>query len=100
MFYVGIVSKTKDDTLRFIEVKGRQAGSSTVTVTHNEMITAANKPDDTYLAVVEVDGNKRRVTYYLHWNEQPPGFADINHTIHLDRLRQIADVVLEREIEA
>jgi superfamily II DNA or RNA helicase len=94
-----VVSKTKDDTLRFIEVKGRQAGIGAVTVTHNEMVTAANKPDDTYLAVVEIDGKRRHVTYYLHWNEQAPGFADINHSIELDKLRQIANVALEREIE-
>jgi len=92
-----IVSRTNDNKLRFIEVKGRHAAAGTVTVTHNEMVTAANKPDDTYLAVVETDDNKRRVTYYLHWNRQSPGFADVNHTIHLDKLRQIAEVVLEQE---
>jgi hypothetical protein len=95
-----VVSKTKDENLRFIEVKGRQAGSGSVTVTHNEMVTAANKPDNTYLAVVEVDGNRRHVTYYLHWNKQVPGFADVSHTIELDKLRQVADVVLEKDILA
>ena len=63
------------------------------------MVVAANKPSDAYLAVVEVDGNKRRVTYFLRWNKQTPGFEDVNKTIQLDKLRQIADVALEREIE-
>jgi superfamily II DNA or RNA helicase len=93
-----VASKTKGGTLRFIEVKGRQAGANSVTVTHNEMVVAANKPNDTYLAVVEVDGLRRHVAYYLHWNERTPGFADINHTIELDKLRQVADVVFEIEI--
>jgi hypothetical protein len=40
--------------LRFIEVKGRIAGASTVTVTKNEIITALNKPEDFILALVQV----------------------------------------------
>ena len=32
--------------LRFIEVKGRVAGASTVTVTKNEILTSLNKPED------------------------------------------------------
>jgi len=94
-----IVSKTPKGNMRFIEVKGRQSGIGTVTVTHNEMVVAANKPNDAYLAVVEVEESKRRVTYFLRWNKQAPGFAVVNHTIHLEKLRQIAEVVLEREIE-
>lgn len=42
--------------LRFIEVKGRQKGSTTVTVTRNEILTALNKPEEYILAIVEVDG--------------------------------------------
>ncbi|MBI3912010.1 MAG: DUF3883 domain-containing protein [Armatimonadetes bacterium] len=40
--------------LRFIEVKGRVAGATTVTMTKNEILTALNKPDDWVLALVEV----------------------------------------------
>jgi len=40
--------------LRFIEVKGRIAGATTVTVSKNEILTALNKPDDFILALVEV----------------------------------------------
>lgn len=40
--------------LRFIEVKGRIEGSETVTVTKNEIITALNKPENYYLALVQV----------------------------------------------
>jgi hypothetical protein len=43
--------------LRFIEVKGRVAGASTVSVTKNEILTALNKPDDFILAIVSVDGS-------------------------------------------
>jgi hypothetical protein len=42
--------------LRFIEVKGRARGATTVTLTRNEILTALNKPDDWVLALVEVDG--------------------------------------------
>lgn len=94
-----VESKTSDDTLRFIEVKGRQVGKGFVTVIHNEMQVAVNKPEQTILAVVEVNGGHRHVVYYKNWMQQAPGFADINHTVELDKLRQIATVVLEREID-
>lgn len=42
--------------LRFIEVKGRVRGATTVTVTKNEILTALNKPDDFILTVVEAEG--------------------------------------------
>jgi len=40
--------------LRFIEVKGRITGATSVTISKNEILTALNKPDDFILAVVEV----------------------------------------------
>jgi superfamily II DNA or RNA helicase len=40
--------------LRFIEVKGRVEGADTVTVTKNEILTALNKPEDFWLALVAV----------------------------------------------
>ena len=93
-----VESRTSDNELRFIEVKGRQAGQGTVTVTHNEMLVAANQPERTLLAVVEIDGPRRHVTYYQNWVQQPPGFADVNHTIELDKLRRVATVAFEKEI--
>jgi superfamily II DNA or RNA helicase len=40
--------------LRFIEVKGRVQGATSVTVTKNEILTALNKPEAFILALVEV----------------------------------------------
>jgi hypothetical protein len=34
------------------------AGADTVTVTKNEVLTALNKPDDYFLAIVTVDGDE------------------------------------------
>ena len=34
-----------DERLRFIEVKGRAKGATTVTVTKNEILTGLNKPE-------------------------------------------------------
>jgi len=48
--------------VRFIEVKGRRAGATNVTITKNEILASFNKPDTFFLAVVEVhpnDGPKR-----------------------------------------
>ncbi|MDE0136609.1 MAG: helicase-related protein [Acidimicrobiaceae bacterium] len=40
---------------RYIEVKGRQAGATTVTVSRNEILTSLNEPERWVLALVEVE---------------------------------------------
>lgn len=57
-----IESEAGEGKLRFIEVKGRIEGATTVTVTRKEILAALNKPDDFILAVVEVafDGNNAK----------------------------------------
>jgi len=69
--------------LRFIEVKGRVKGATTVTVTRNEILTALNKPDDFYLALVEVDGEQTTVRYVQHPFKKEPDFAatSVNYDI-------------------
>lgn len=54
--------------LRFIEVKGRISGASTITVTRNEILYSLNKPEDYILAIVEflADGDHR-----VHYVRQP-----------------------------
>lgn len=69
--------------LRFIEVKGRQKGSTTVTVTKNEILTALNKPDEFILAIVEVDGDQTHAVYLKHpFNAAPDiGATSVNYEI-------------------
>ena len=54
--------------LRFIEVKGRVAGATTVTVTKNEILYSLNKPDDFILAIVEF---ARRAPHRAHYLRRP-----------------------------
>ncbi|MDI6898120.1 helicase-related protein [Methanocella conradii] len=61
--------------LRFIEVKGRVRGSTTVTVTKNEILTALNKPDDFILALVEVEGEDAVVKYVKKPFQREPDFG-------------------------
>ncbi|MBC7075379.1 MAG: DUF3883 domain-containing protein [Syntrophomonadaceae bacterium] len=61
--------------LRFIEVKGRAKGATTITVTQNEILTALNKPDDFILAVVEVDEESTQVTYIRRPFQMEPDFG-------------------------
>jgi hypothetical protein len=61
--------------LRFIEVKGRVAGAGTVTVSRNEIVTALNKPDDFWLAIVEVDGTAAAPVYLQRPFHTEPDFA-------------------------
>jgi hypothetical protein len=93
-----VESRAAGGGLRFIEVKGRLAGMGSVTVTHNEMAVAANAPEQSFLAVVEVDGARRHVVYYRHWAARAPGFADVSHTLSLGRLRKVAEVAYEADV--
>lgn len=60
-----IESKDASGDLRFIEVKGRIAGASTVTVTKNEIIRGLNCPERFILAVVQVNGDQAQVPQYI-----------------------------------
>ncbi len=69
--------------LRFIEVKGRVAGARTVTVTKNEILAGLNKPEDYWLAVVEVRFEGERATtgkpqYIPMPFEREPDFAAVS----------------------
>ena len=66
----------KTGKLRFIEVKGRAAGASTVTVTRNEILYSLNKPEDFILGIVEfVDGTDHRVHYVRQPFQREPDFG-------------------------
>ena len=79
--------------LRFIEVKGRQKGSTTVTVTRNEILTALNKPDEFILAIVEVNGTQTKTLYIRKpfTNAPDQGACSVNY--------EIADLMQIGEIE-
>jgi len=75
--------------LRFIEVKGRQKGATTVTVSKNEILTALNRPDEFILAIVEVDGDTTHTIYLKHPFKNAPDFTatSINYDIQ-DLIRE------------
>ena len=62
--------------LRFIEVKGRVSGASTVTVTRNEILYSLNKPEDFILGIVEfLDDDGHRVHYVREPFKREPDFG-------------------------
>jgi len=69
--------------LRFIEVKGRIKGAKTVTITKNEILTALNKPEDYFLAVVEVEDGRGSPVYIKPPFKQEPDFGvtSVNYNI-------------------
>jgi SNF2 family DNA or RNA helicase len=72
-----------DGRLRFIEVKGRVAGATTVTVTRNEILTALNKPDDFILAIGQLEDGQQKLVYIRQPFRQEPDFAveSINYNL-------------------
>ena len=62
--------------LRFIEVKGRVSGASTVTVTRNEILYSLNKPEDFILGIVEfLDDGAHRIHYVRGPFKREPDFG-------------------------
>ncbi len=58
-------SEAEPGSVRFIEVKGRIAGSTTVTVSRNEILTSLNEPENWVLALVEVKPDGGEELRYL-----------------------------------
>ena len=76
--------------LRFIEVKGRAEGATTVTVTKNEILTSLNKPDDYILAIVQLGQNGSNGVSYVRkpFRREPDfGVTSVNYDLKelLDR---------------
>lgn len=68
--------------LRFIEVKGRVEGASTITVTKNEILYSLNKPEDFILAIVEYQSADTHRAYYLRqpFQREPDfGVTSVNY---------------------
>ena len=63
-----------ESSLRFIEVKGRTAGATSINMTFNEIRTALNQPEQFILAIVAVDGPHTRTIYLKKAFPQSPGF--------------------------
>ena len=82
--------------LRFIEVKGRAKGATTVTVSKNEILTAFNKPDEYLLALVEVDGANTNAVYLKRPFRERPDFAATSVNYDIAELVDGAEVALRR----
>ena len=79
--------------MRFTEVKGRAAGSATITVTKNEILFSVNKPDDFILVIVEFQENGRhRVHYVRRPFQREPDFGVTSVNYSLDELLAKAEV--------
>jgi len=86
-----IESQAGEGKLRFIEVKGRVEGSTTVTVTKKEILAALNKPDDFFLAIVEVifngeQANGNTPTYIQKPFQREPDFAAVSVNYEMKEL--------------
>ena len=88
--------RTGENTLRFIEVKGRTKGATTVTVSKNEILTGLNKPEEFILAVVEVDGPTTNTVYLKHPFRNAPDFTATSVNFDLMDLIRSAEIVFQK----
>lgn len=78
---------------RHIEVKGRVKGSSTVTVTRNEILYGLNQQDKFILAIVLVDGDRHEGPFYVTTPfTQEPDWAVTSLNLDLNELLKRAEV--------
>lgn len=82
--------------LRFIEVKGRQKGATTVTVSKNEILTALNKQRDFILAIVEVDGDKTHTIYLRQPFKNAPDFTATSVNFDIQDLVNGSEILFEK----
>lgn len=76
---------------RHIEVKGRAKGSSTVTVTKNEVLYGLNQHEKFILAIVLVDGDNAETPLYVRRPfTQEPDWAVTSVSLNLNELLRIA----------
>jgi len=79
-----VQSRTDKGDVRFIEVKGRVKGASTVTITKNEILACLNQPERFILAVVLIDGDKIEGLFYLNtpFGQEPDfGVTSVNYNL-------------------
>jgi len=73
--------------VRFIEVKGKAAGKSTVTVSASQIRTCCNQPDNWILAIVQIDNDCAGEPRYLYSPfKSPPNFASVGENFNLASL--------------
>lgn len=82
-------------SLRFLEVKGRAKGATTVTVTKNEILTALNKPEEFILAIVEVDGNETSTVYLKRPFKSTPDFSATSVNYNISDLMETSEILLQ-----
>lgn len=87
--------QTGDGCLRFIEVKGRAKGATTVTVSKNEILTGLNRPDEFILAIVEVDGQNTRTVYLKKPFKNAPDFTATSINFDIMDLVRNAQIVYQ-----
>ena len=83
-------------SLRFIEVKGRTKGATSVTVSKNEILTGLNKPDEYILAIVEVDGQLTRTVYLRKPFSNAPDFTANSVNFNIVELVNNAEIVFQK----
>lgn len=86
-----VTSEARDadaaEPVRHIEVKGRARGSSTITVTRNEVMYGLNQADKFMLAIVLVDADGHDGPHYVRSPfQQEPDWATTSINLDLDKL--------------
>ena len=84
------------NVLRFVEVKGRAKGATTVTVSRNEMLCGLNNPEQFILAIVEVDADATHTIYLKRPPFDAPGMATNSTNYDIQDLIASSEIVYQK----
>lgn len=84
------------NVLRFVEVKGRAKGATTVTVSRNEMLCGLNNPEQFILAIVEVDADATHTIYLKQPPFDAPGMATNSTNYDIQDLIASSEIVYQK----
>lgn len=94
--YISEENGRRSSGLRFLEVKGRAKGATTVTVTRNEISIALNSPEEYILAIVEVDGNETNTVYLKRPFKSAPDFGATSVNYSISSLMESSEILLQK----
>ena len=92
--------ENEERSLRLIELKTRQAGATEIVVTTNEIKMALTNPKGWYLAIVELDGNKKHVTYIENpfREEDRLSWSQTKVSVNIERIKKQGTVAIDRDM--
>lgn len=82
-------------SLRMIELKTRQEGAETITISRNEIATCIDAGESWILAIVFIDGDEHRVYYVQHPFTENLSFAQVSANYSINDILKTGNIIYQ-----